>query len=152
MTKRPFLLYPDADAVAKDTKRRILLLYGDAGIQDGRAFRKDGRGDSCRDVLQEIRRHGHLPADNTDKARIVGCAFKPVILPCRCLNIDKSRDGDIEVCPDGALLRRHTMTGIHLDAIDTYFSRSIHYLLRRMSAAILADTSSVPLPRLPSTS
>ena len=35
------LLDFDADTVAKDTKGRVLLLDGDADLQDGRAFGKD---------------------------------------------------------------------------------------------------------------
>ena len=89
MTRSPFLLYSDADAIAKDAKGRVLLLDSDADLLDGRAFGKERGRDSCRDVLQEIRWNSHLPADNADEAGIVGRAFKPVVLPCRDLNINE---------------------------------------------------------------
>ena len=89
MTRSSFLLYPDADASTKDAEGRVLLLDGDADLLDGRAFSKERGGDSCRDVLQEIRGNSHLPTDNTDEAGIVGRAFELVVLPCRSLNINE---------------------------------------------------------------
>ena len=115
----PNLLHFDADAIAEDAKGRVLLLDGDADLQDGRAFLEDGRGDSGGDVFQEFRWDSHFPTGDADEAGIVGCAFKLVITPGRRLDIDKRRDGYIKVSPHGALLRRDTMIGIYLDAIDS---------------------------------
>lgn len=37
----PNLLHFDADAIAKDAKGRVLLLYGDTDLLDGRTFIED---------------------------------------------------------------------------------------------------------------
>ena len=115
----PNLLHFDADTPTKDAKGWVLLLDGDAYLLDGRAFLEDGRGDSGGDVFQEFRWDSHFPTGDADEAGVVGRAFQLVIAPSRSIYIDKSRDGDIEVSPHGALLRRDAMTGIDLDAIDS---------------------------------
>ena len=70
-------------------------------------------------MLKEFGGDGHFPTGDADEAGVVGRAFQLVIAPSRSIYIDKSRDGDIEVSPHGALLRRDTMTGIDLDAVDS---------------------------------
>ena len=122
------MLQLDADTIAEDAKWRVLFLDGDADLLDGRTFGEDRGSNSGGNVFQEVRGHGHLLADNADEARVVGCAVKLVIAPCRSIHIDKGRDCHKEVRPDGTLLRRYTMTGIDLDAVDRYLTFTIYHL------------------------
>lgn len=122
----PCLLDFYANALARDTKRRILFLYGDTDFLDLRTFLQDHGGYSGGHMFQEIRGDCHFPFCDTDKSGIVRRAFQLVVPPSRGFHFHLSGDRHIEVAAHNAFLRMASVTGIHLDAVDSYLDHSFH--------------------------
>lgn len=126
MKNLPCLLNFDANTLAKDTKRRILFLYSDTYLHDGRTFLENSRCYSGCHIFEEIGGNCHFPLGYADKSGIVCRAFEPVVLPSRRFHLDQSRESDIKVATYHAFLRMTAMTGIHLDAVDSYLDYPFH--------------------------